>query len=151
MSDDWETPKKLYEYLKNKYRFYPTMDVCAIKSNRKCSIYCGPDSPLKHQMDGLEASWHLKNWCNPPHSNTEEWVKKALWEFEQGHETMMIIPACSMCTDYAEACILPHSEYYPINRRFCKFLQDGEEKDPARNGYFVVFWRKPGWIPHEVL
>ena len=82
-------------------------------------------------------------WCNPPHSETEKWVRKACEEWAKLNQNiMMILPANSMCTNYAQECIEPHAEYHPINRKFCKFLIDGEEKDSSRNGYFVVIWSK---------
>ena len=133
--DEWETPKKLYEWLCNRYFFYPDWDVCATKDNKKCKM-C-----IVKKTDGLSKEWSKKNWCNPPHSETEKWVKKSCHEFLTKHnETMMIIPANSMCTSYAEACIEPYTQYYPIFER-PKFLQDGKEKDVSRNSYFVVIWR----------
>jgi hypothetical protein len=97
----------------------------------------------------LEEDWlgskrkKLDVWCNPPHSKTEDFVRKAFEQWKKHNiNIMMIIPANSMCTNYAEECIVPHAEYHPINRRFCKFLINGKTKDHARNGYFVVIWRK---------
>jgi len=143
LSDEWETPQNLYEWLCNKYGFYPTLDVCANKMNTKCVNWCGKNTthPYDH-TNGLMAEWYDKNWMNCPHSNTESWVNKACREFlDKHHETMAIIPANSMCTAYAEACIEPHAEYHPIFER-PKFKRDGEQKDPARNSYFVVLWRR---------
>lgn len=138
LSDSWETPKELYEYLCSKYGFYPQVDVCATEKNSKCGM-----GFFDKESDGLFKTWYKKNWCNPPHSETENWVKKACHEFlTELNETMMIIPANSMCTNYSESCIIPHAEYHPISRRFCKFLKDGIEMDSSRNGYFVVIWRK---------
>jgi len=136
MIDDWETPKKLYEWLCYKHAFNPLLDVCATEKNKKCPSF------FDIEKDGLFWEWYDKNWCNPPHSQTEKWVKKACAEFlENSNETMAIIPANSMCTSYAEACIEPHAEYHPIFER-PKFLQEGKEKDVSRNSYFVVIWRK---------
>ena len=138
---EWETPQDLFDYLCGKYGFFPSLDVCADRKNTKCSNWLGSDSP--RQDDGLKGYWDSKNWCNPPHSETEKWVKSACHQFvNDGCETMMIIPANSMCTNYAESCIEPHAEYHPISRRFCRFLKDGKEADSSRNGYFVVIWRK---------
>ncbi len=139
--DGWETPDKLFKWLCARYGFYPILDVCATKNNKKCNDWLGEGRP-DYEGNGLVANWMWKNWCNPPHSNTEEWVKKACHEFlENNNETMMIIPANSMCTSYAEACIELHAEYHPIFER-PKFLQDGKEKDVSRNSYFVVLWRR---------
>ena len=137
LSDDWETPQKIYDYLCNRYNFFPYCDVCATENNYKAIIF------IDKKEDGLSRDWFDKNWMNCPHSETEEWVKKACKQFlELGNETMAIIPANSMCTSYAEACIEPHAEYHPIFER-PRFNLDGKPaKDPSRNSYFVVIWRK---------
>lgn len=141
-SDEWETPRSMYEWLCHKYSFYPELDVCADYENKKCVEYFGKDHINSQHRDGLDYEWGEKNWMNCPHSDTENWVKKACKEFlEKSHETMGIIPANSMCTSYAEACIEPHAEYHPIFER-PRFKNRGVEKDNARNSYFVVLWRQ---------
>ena len=141
LSDEWETPKQMFEWLCRKYNFSPSLDVCATKENKKCVLYCGVNGLYD---DGLQATrWEKKNWMNPPHSQTEKWVKKACEQFQLfNYETMAMIPANSMCTSYAEACIEPHAEWHMIFER-PRFNQDGKpSKDPSRNSYFVVIWRK---------
>ena len=146
LSDEWETPKELYDHLCGKYGIKPKLDVCATQENRKCYSAIFSNS--------LEYDWTLPKvgnikhllvdvWCNPPHSDIGRFVVKAFGEWRRHNITiMMIIPANSMCTNYAEECIEGKAEYHPINRKWCKFLYKGEEKDHARNGYFVVIWRK---------
>ena len=138
LSDNWETPKALYDWLCYRYNFRPVWDVCATKQNSKCGL-----NFWDKEEDGLHKDWSNETWMNPPHSQTEWWVKKACSEFlDEGVETMAIIPANSMCTSYAEACIEPHAEYHPIFER-PRFNLDGKPaKDPSRNSYFVVIWRK---------
>ena len=136
LSDEWETPKELFEYLRYKYRFFAILDVCATKENSKCHSY------YMKEDNGLNKSWHKKNWCNPPHSEIELWVKKAYKEFlENNSETMMIIPANSITTIYSELCIWDIASICePIFER-PKFLRNGKQLDSARNGYFVIIWR----------
>lgn len=142
LSDEWETPKSMFEWLTNKFGFYPILDVCANNENKKCEFYLGFDNPLVDYRDGLKSKWLGRNWCNPPHSKTEDFVKKACFEFQNnGNETMMIIPANSTCTSYAESCINGIAESYPIFER-PRFKQDGQTKDSARNSYYVIIWRK---------
>lgn len=142
LSDEWETSQKLYEWLCAKYQFYPECDVAASDKNKKCSVYFGKDRLYPSDQNGLEQKWFDKNWCNPPHSETEKWVKKACEEFVKNyHETMMIIPANSTCTQYAEACIEGIAEKYSIYER-PKFKNDlQEKKDNARHSYYVIIWR----------
>lgn len=140
LSDEWETNQELFIYLIEKYNFTPELDVCATQENKKCRLW------IDKIYNALGSQWYSpskKCWCNPPHSLTEEFVREASKNFlERGIETMMIIPANSICTKYSEELIWYNAEYYPIPRRLCYFLQDGVRKDNSRNGYFVVIWRK---------
>ena len=141
LSDDWETPQELYDYLCDKYELNPTLDVAANSENCKCRGY------LPYSLEP-EISWQCNPtietvWCNPPHSLNEQFVKKAQREWVKHNiNIMMILPANSLCTNYAENYIHPYAEYHPINRKFCKFLHNGKVMDSSRNGYFVVIWRK---------
>lgn len=139
LSDEWETPKEMYDFLCQKYNIFPVFDICANYSNTKCKELFFTESD-----NALEKEWCFSPiWCNPPHNDTGRFVVKAFGEWRKYNITiMMIIPANSMCTNYAEECIEGKAEYHPINRRWCKFLHNGEEKDHSRNGYFVVIWRK---------
>ena len=131
--DEYETPPKLYKSLCDKYNFFPVRDVCATELNSKCNHYL---------EDGLKEKWTKYNWCNPPHSMTKEFVIKAHEELSKGNYTLMIIPANSICTKYAEEYIEGYAEYHPIFGR-PQFLKDGKlSKFPSRNSYFVVIWRK---------
>lgn len=143
LSDEWETPNSLYESLCYKYKVFPSLDLCADETNSKCHYYkTKKDSALNALADSFIHDLKPDIWVNPPHSITEDIVRICLkiWSLWNVN-IMMIIPANSICTKYAEECIEPHAEYHPIFYR-PKFLRDGEEKDPARNSYFVVIWRK---------
>ena len=123
---------------------FPSLDVAAGQNNTKCKQW---------ESDALNQEWHRITydgnpnpycdvWCNPPHSKTEEFVRRATKQWVKHNlNILMIIPANSICTKYAEECIEPHAEYHPIFFR-PKFLKNGEEKDPSRNSYFYVVWRK---------
>jgi len=139
LSDEWETPNELYDYLCNTYKIYPELDVACTSEN----CITGRMIPI----DSLAADWDTGDkcdvWCNPPHTKTEEFVKKAYEEWiKHNINIMMILPANAMCTNYAENWIEPFARYHPINRRLCKFLHKGKKMDSSRNGYFVVIWRK---------
>lgn len=149
IDDEYETPQNVFDKLCGKYGFYPTVDVCATESNKKCEYYISKgsdDDPIvcRWGVDALSNGtlWGNKNWMNPPHSQTEQFVKKACREFlEYDHETIAIIAANSMCAAYSEFYIEPHAEDYKIYER-PRFKKDGESKDSPLNAYFVVIWRK---------
>ena len=135
-SDEWEIPWELFVDLQHKYNFEPTLDVCATKENRQC------DKFFDKKINALKQKWDPKNWCNPPRGFYKEFVKKSSDEFVNfENETMMIIPANSICTNYSEKYIIGIAEYYPIIGKI-NFLHFGNDVGRSRNCYFVVIWRK---------
>ena len=69
MSDDWETPKWLWEHFGDHY------DPC----------------PIKPMENGLEADWINPSYVNPPYSNPLAWVKKAIEETKKGVNVVMLL------------------------------------------------------------
>lgn len=136
-SDEWEIPLEDFMGLKWKYKFEPTLDVCATEENAIL------DNFYTKEDNALEKNWDPKNWCNPPNSkpNKELFMKKADEEFvNHGNETLMIVPADSLCTVYAEKYVLKNNYHYePITRRI-RFLFEGEEIDNSKKGYFSIFF-----------
>jgi phage N-6-adenine-methyltransferase len=84
-SDEWETPKDLFEKLDSQFHFL--LDVAATDLNHKCNHY------YTKEIDGLKQNWPGVCWCNPPYSNTASWVKKAYNEAQKGSIIVMLIPA----------------------------------------------------------
>lgn len=72
-SDNWATPKIMYEfYIKNNY-----FDPC----------------PLNSSFDGLKIDWKIKNFVNPPYSKIKQFVDKSIEEHKKGKEVILLIPA----------------------------------------------------------
>ena len=141
-SDEWETPQDVFEQLCYAYGIKCEMDVACTDENCKTK-YRLPN------VSALDIDWvncyKSDVWCNPPHSLTGKFVKKAHEQWQKHNiNILMIIPANSICTKYSEKYIKDSAEYHPIYFR-PKFLHDGKpSKDPARNSYFVVIWRARG-------
>jgi len=136
LSDEYETPNELYFHLCVLYKMHPKMDVAATSKNLKCQLY------LSKFYNALEEDWECDSWCNPPQTKCKEFVLKAdeQWR-EHNINIMMIIPANVLTTNYF-AEVIDNVEYHPIKGRIT-FLVDGKPSPyPARNGYFVVIWRK---------
>ncbi len=122
-SDQWWTPKWLFDCLCAIYDFDPILDVCASYKSTMCDYY------LSEQENSLNQQWWygkrvkrrsrktgepisyefkwfgevediVKNvcvWCNPPNSELGEYLRRAYKEFkERGIKTMMIVPTNSM-------------------------------------------------------
>ena len=133
--DQYETPGHLYANLKHQYNIFPKLDVCANKANTKCDLFL---------EDALHVSWKFDSWCNPPHSKTEDFVKRADSQWlEHNINILMIVPANSICTHYFDMIFEKgHATYHRISGR-PQFLRDGVlSKNSSRNSYFAVVWRK---------
>lgn len=71
-SDNWKTPKKLYNYFIN-LGYY---DPC----------------PFNSEIDSLKTEWKEKNFVNPPYSKIKEFVNKSIEEHKKGKEVVLLIP-----------------------------------------------------------
>jgi len=49
--------------------------------------------PANPSFNGLTVEWHDYNYCNPPYSKIEPWLKKAFEEAKAGKTTMLLLPA----------------------------------------------------------
>lgn len=65
------------------------LDVCAEERTKKGITHYS----LDNGKNGLESCWSIYNWCNPPFSNIEPWIRKAVAEANHGLNTAMIFPA----------------------------------------------------------
>lgn len=72
-SDNWATPKIMYDYYMNNGYFDPC--------------------PLNSQFDGLEIEWKNKNFVNPPYSKIKDFVDKSIEEHKKGRKVILLIPA----------------------------------------------------------
>lgn len=134
IDDEYETPYELYQDICNLWGVRPDLDIAANKDNKKCH---------KFLTDAFNQPWDSTAavWCNPPHSMTKDFVKLChdYW-VRTGMPVVMLIPANSVCTKYAEKYIKKKAIIEPIYGR-PRFLKDGKpSKFPSRNSYFTVFY-----------
>lgn len=90
--DCWRTPKHIYALLDKEFHF--NFDPCP---------YPRP------QWDGLLIDWKSHNFVNPPYSETEKWVKKALEERKKGNISVMLL-RLDASTVWFRDLVLPHAE-----------------------------------------
>lgn len=86
-TDDWATPKKLYQYLNRVYHF--DFDPC----------------PLNATFDGLTINWGKSNFVNPPYSMNTEFIKKAYSEYLKGNLVVLLIPSRTDTRYFHEYCM----------------------------------------------
>lgn len=73
-TDDWKTPKAIYDYF-----------------IVKCGCY--DPCPFQSQKDGLAEEWKNDNFVNPPYSQLKKWVIKSIEEHKKRKDVTLLIPA----------------------------------------------------------
>jgi site-specific DNA-methyltransferase (adenine-specific) len=103
-SDDWATPKELYDKLNKEFNF--DFDPC----------------PLHADFDGLAIEWGERNFVNPPYSRKikEAFVNKAIEEQDKGKTSVMLLPV-STSTKLFHDVILPCATKIKFIRGRVKF------------------------------
>lgn len=83
-SNEWYTPKEVFEYLDSEFNF--TLDPCATPASAKCPKFYTQDD------DGLSQDWTGERvFMNPPYGREiGQWVQKAV---ESDALVVMLIPA----------------------------------------------------------
>lgn len=92
--DLWATPQEIVDgllsYVENK-GLVPSglskLDVCANKHNKKCERF------ITEQQDTLVTPWGEGNlcWLNPPYSNVQPFLNKAVAEAANGNYTVALL------------------------------------------------------------
>lgn len=121
-SDNWETPKELYDELNHIYHF----------DFDPCPINFGEITPDK---DGLLIEWGKMNFVNPPYSRKlkEAFVKRAVSELDKGNSSVMLLPV-STSTALFHDYIKPNAHLIEFIRGRVKFkgiTSKGEESTGA--------------------
>lgn len=145
VDDEFWTPIELYERLCKLYQINPELDAAANEQNKKCKEFL---------TNALYEEWTLKDgmivdvWQNPPHSLTEEMIRRADIQHKKWNmNIMMIVPtnveSSQVWTDIIEDDYLDKVENHRVHKR-PRFLKHGFKKTKfaSRNAYRVIIWRK---------
>jgi len=143
VDDDFWTPIELYERLCKLYDIHPVLDVAASEINKKCDLFLD---------NALFQEWNVPTgfavWCNPPHSMTEEFIRRADSQHKKyGIIIMMIVPSNTESAKVWSELIENDYEDLVENHRVegrPRFLQHGNTKTKfsSRNAYRVLIWGK---------
>jgi phage N-6-adenine-methyltransferase len=106
-SDDWATPKNLYDELNTEFNF--DFDPC----------------PYQHDLtkwDGLKIDWGKTNFINPPYSRKlkESFILKAIEESKKGKICVMLLPVSTSTAIFHDH-ILPNKNEIRFIRGRVKF------------------------------
>lgn len=115
-SDNWATPKDLYDQLNSEFNF--DFDPC----------------PLNSDFDGLKLEWGKSNFINPPYSRElkEKFVVKAIEEFRKGKKCVMLLPV-STSTKLFHDHILPNATDIRFLRGRVKFSGTNTKGETVTN------------------
>lgn len=129
----YSTPSDLFDWVNKRFNF--TVDVCADKSNHKCSKY------YTEETNGLLQSW--KNevaWCNPPYSKTKLWVLKGINEIKNNNcETAVYLIPARVETKLWQEIIAPEASKIIFLKGRLKF--SGNKNSAPFPSAIVVFER----------
>lgn len=124
-SDEWATPKKIYDYFIN-------------------DLGCFDPYPMERDFDGLQIEWKENNFVNPPYSQISKWVDKALEEREKGKKSVMLLPSRTDTKWFAKL-FENHSSFIFITGR----LHFNETKEGAPFPSMFVALEPNGYADHE--
>ena len=146
--DSYETPPKLVARMAKNYGLDFKLDCAATDKNKVCDDYL---------EDALHKEWVLyagknivvlvDNWCNPPHSLTEKFVRRANAQHNKWNINIcMIVPTNCQSAGFWHELIENETkcfvENHPIKGR-PRFLKNGRKtKFGSRNAYRAIVWRK---------
>src|SRR3990167_9164727 len=131
-SDNWETPKYIYDPLNDIYNF--NFDPCQIRHDIT-------------KWNGLEIDWMERNFINPPYSKELKmpFILKALEESKKGKLCVLLLPV-STSTKLFHDIILPNInkpvEFFKGRIKFIGYNTKGElvsNKAPMHDSMLVVF------------
>lgn len=139
-SNDWETPKWLYDKLDCEFVF--TLDPCATEENAKCEEY------FTKEQDGLKQDWTGNVFVNPPFKDVKKWVEKA-WEevfVKKNAKIVVMLIAARTDTRWFHEYIWSEKENEPrpcVEIRFIKGrLKYGDGKAPATFPSMIVIFSR---------
>lgn len=130
-SDEWCTPSKIYKRFMDQGYYDPC--------------------PINHIVDGLSIDWKNWNFVNPPYSQIDKWVSKAIEEGNKGNWSIMLLPVRTD-TKWFKKLVLNGCEFMFIEGRL-KFNDTNSAPFPSM---FVVvkntqdFYRM-SWLCKETM
>jgi hypothetical protein len=118
-ADNVTTPDWLLDYVMQEFPMI-TSDPC----------------PQEPEQDGLAVEWDAWSFVNPPCSECQTWVEKAVSEAKNGHFSVMLIPATFNSVYWREIVLKNATE---IRIFACPIRFDGQKKQVVTQMALVVF------------
>lgn len=96
--DLWETPNEIVDYLAERYGAYD-LDAAASENNKKCDKFYSKETNCLKRWWG--SNKHV--WLNPPYSNPDPFVLKAIEQMEHGNQIDILLPADNSTAWFSDA------------------------------------------------
>ena len=139
-----ETPPEFFRKVDALFNF--DIDLCALRSNRKCTRYYGPDfvdvvggECLAPDALAPALQWHGTCWLNPPYSRgqLELWLKKAVVETQAGRCRVVALLPVDTSTQWWQTYVIPWAaEIYYVPKRI-RFV--GTKGSPKFGSALVLY------------
>lgn len=135
--DEWRTPPFVFEFLHRRHRF--DIDLAATKENAllPCEYLTAADNALTHEWGRIATAGYL----NPPYSNVDPWLEKAIEEARRGFTTVCLLPAPNGEDRYGRFVFDAASEVLFITGRLSFLDPQGRPKSGNNRGSIVVTYR----------
>ena len=86
ITEDWKTPKSIYDLLDKEFRFND--DPCPFGGH-----------------GGLDRAWGTRTFCNPPYSQIKDWVRYGYEQAQKGKTVVFLIPSRTDTRWWHEYCM----------------------------------------------
>lgn len=140
--DGRRTPPAVFEALTREFGF--ALDVAADAENRLTAGFLqGPCvGPLMDCHCGLCGRWTRQgaNWCNPPYSKIEPWVRKAAGQAREGATSVLLVPV-DFSAAWFRTAWRTATEWRPVEQRIKFLLPDGSQDSSAKQPSGLFIWR----------
>jgi len=133
--DEWRTPPFVFQYMNRVYNF--RRDLAASEANTLVHNF------FDKEENGLAVDWQEfggPGWCNPPYSNIDVWLVKAIDEARKGFTSVFLIPTPNGEDRYGAHVFDVASEVIFITGRLAFLRPDGAPvSGNTRGSCFVVY------------
>lgn len=134
--DEWRTPPFVFTWA-NK-RFWFGVDLASTERNRLCHRNI---TKRENALGQQWAFWPDAGWCNPPYSNIDPWLRKAVDEAREGFTSVFLILAPNGEERYSKYVFDVASEVIFIGGRLAYLRPDGKPVSGNTRGSCLVVYR----------
>jgi phage N-6-adenine-methyltransferase len=135
-SDDWSTPLDVFQRIAARYGPFD-LDPCCREATAKAAKY------FTKVENGLSQPWHGRVFVNPPYSDPEPWIVKAVKEVEYGctERVVMLLPA-AIDTGWYHRFVIPNADVVPVRGRIRFIGWQGTPIGSPKAGNIIAIFPK---------